>query len=164
MPRLPARCEEAPRRRAEGLGEDALSALDGASSLFGIQTVHLVGAPGEHRDRPPASLALMEVAVKEKLLGALPDQPAVVGMRCEWPLAVPVGNHAEGETTPEKGCEVPDHHPRLTRVGRRGVVDTEMEAPLPFERRSVILRSSGRLRIADRERQKPERRQRDRPR
>ena len=71
----------------------------------------------------------MEVAVKEKLLGALPDQPAVVGMRRQRPLAVPVGNHAEGETTPEQGCEVPDHHPSLTRVGRSGVVDADEEAP-----------------------------------
>ena len=129
MSRLPGRCEEASRRLSEDLGEDTLSALEGASSFFGIQAVHLVAALGEQRGRSPASLTLMEVAVKEKLLGALPDQPAVVGMRRQWPLAVPVGDHPEGETTPEKGREVPDHHPRLTGVGRSGVVDTDKEAP-----------------------------------
>ena len=84
---------------------------------------------GEQRGRSPASLTLMEVAVKEKLLGALPDQPAVVGMRRQRPLAVPVGDHPEGETTPDEGREVPDHHPSLTGVGRGGVVDTDEEAP-----------------------------------
>ena len=132
VPRLPGRCEEAPRRRPEDLGEDTLSALEGASSFFGIQTVHLIRALGEQRGRPPASLTLMEVAVKEKLLGALAEQPAVVGMRRQRPLAVPVGNHPERETTPEKGCEVPDHHPSLTGVGRSGVVNTDEEAPHGF--------------------------------
>jgi hypothetical protein len=41
----------------------------------------------------------MNVAVKEKLLGAFVNEPAVLGMRDERPHAVPVGNHAEGETT-----------------------------------------------------------------
>jgi hypothetical protein len=71
----------------------------------------------------------MEVAVKEQLLAALPDQPAVVGKRGERPLAVPVGNHTKGETAPEKGREVPEHQPRLMRVGWSRVVDTEMEGP-----------------------------------
>jgi hypothetical protein len=126
---LPGRCEEAPRRLPEDLGEDTLSALEGASSFFGVQAVHLVAALGEQRGRAPASLTLMEVAVKEKLLGALLEEPAVVGMRRQRPLAVPVGDHPEGETTPEKGCEVPDHHPSLTGVGRSGVVDTDEEGP-----------------------------------
>ena len=129
MPRLPGRCEKAPRRLPEDLGEDTLSALEGASSFFELQAVHLVAGLGEQRGRPPASQTLMAVTVKEKLLGALPDQPAVVRMRRQWPLAVPVGDHAEGETTPEDGCEVLDHHPSLTGVGRSGVVDTDEEAP-----------------------------------
>ena len=129
MARLPAGCEEAPRRRAEGLSQDMLSALYRASRLFGIQAVHLVAAIGQQRDRPTASLALMEVAVKEKLLGAFLDQPAVLGMRHQWPLAVPVGNHAEGKATPEQGCEVPEHHSSLARVGRSGVMDADEEAP-----------------------------------
>src|SRR5688500_9348421 len=95
VPALPRRGEEASRRLAEDLVEDALSALEGASSLVGIETVHLVRAVGERRDRPPASLTSMEVAVKEQLLGALADQPAVLGMRGQRPLAVPVGDHAQ---------------------------------------------------------------------
>jgi hypothetical protein len=71
----------------------------------------------------------MAVAVKEKLLGTLTDEPAVLRMRRQWPLAVPVGDDPEGETTPENGSEVPDHHPSLTGVGRSGVVDTDEEAP-----------------------------------
>ena len=126
---LPGRCEEAPRRLSEDLGEDTLSTLDGASGFFGIQAVHLVAGLREQRGGPPASQTLMTVAVKEKLLGTLMDEPAVVRMRREWPLAVPVGNHAEGETTSEKGCEVLDDRPSLTSVGRSGVVDTDKEAP-----------------------------------
>jgi len=71
----------------------------------------------------------MEVTVKEKLFGGFPDQPAVVRMRRQWPRAVPVGDDPEGETTPEKGCEVPDHHARLTGVRGSGVVDTDEEGP-----------------------------------
>jgi hypothetical protein len=71
----------------------------------------------------------MEVPVKEKLLGALLDLPAIVGMRREWPLAVPVGDHSEGKATPEKGGEVPDHQPSLTGVGRSSIVDADQEAP-----------------------------------
>ena len=126
---LPGRCEEAARRLPENLGEDTLSALDGASSFFGIQAVHLVAGLGEQRGGPPASQTLMAVAVKEKLFGTLTDEPAVVRMRRQWPLAVPVGDHAEGETTSEKGCEVLDHHPSLAGVGRSGVVDANEKAP-----------------------------------
>jgi hypothetical protein len=36
----------------------------------------------------------MEVAVKEELLGALADQPAVFGIRRQMPLAMPVGYDA----------------------------------------------------------------------
>ena len=66
MPALPGRCEEAPRRLAEDVDEDALSSLEGASSFFRIQAVHLVGAPGDQRGWPAASLTLVEVTVKEK--------------------------------------------------------------------------------------------------
>src|SRR3712207_5991604 len=34
VPQLPGRCEEAPRRLSEDLGEDTLSALEGASGFF----------------------------------------------------------------------------------------------------------------------------------
>jgi hypothetical protein len=64
---------------------------------IGVAGQDLVAALGDQRGRSPASLTLMEVAVKEKLLGALPHQPAVVGMRRQRPLAVPVGNHADRE-------------------------------------------------------------------
>jgi hypothetical protein len=70
---LPRRREEAPRRLTEDFGEDLLSALERASRFFGIQAVHLVGALGEQRGRSPASPTSMEVAVKEKLLGILPN-------------------------------------------------------------------------------------------
>ena len=81
------------------------------------------------RGRSPASLPSMEIAVKEKLLGGVLDQPAVVGMRRQRPLAVPVGDHAEGEAASEKGREIPDHHARLAGVGRSGVVDADEEGP-----------------------------------
>jgi hypothetical protein len=82
----------------------SLAALESTARLVGIQAVHLVAAVGEERGRSPASLTSVEVAVKEKLLGAVPNLPAVVGMRRQWPLSVPVGHHGEGETTTEKGA------------------------------------------------------------
>jgi hypothetical protein len=67
----------------------------------------------------------MEVAVEKKLIGRLLEQPAVLGMRRQWPLTVPVGDDPEGHSTPDEGHEVPDHYRGLTSVGRRGVVDTD---------------------------------------
>jgi hypothetical protein len=75
--------------------------------------------------------------MEEPLRGAVLEQPAVVGMSGEGPLAVPVGNHAEGETTADQGFEVTEHHARLTPVGRSGVVDAEMESP----RHRAVIRS-----------------------
>jgi hypothetical protein len=71
----------------------------------------------------------MEVAVKEKLLGALADQAAEVGMRRERPLAVPVGDDADGEMTPHERREIPEDRPSLTAVGGSRVVDTDEEGP-----------------------------------
>jgi hypothetical protein len=90
VPELPGRCEKAPRRLPEDLGEDLLTALESAPGFLRVQAVHLVTTLGEPRDGSPASLAPMEVAVKEELLGALPNQSAVVGMRRQMPLATPV--------------------------------------------------------------------------
>ncbi len=128
VPQLPSRREEAPRRLPEDLGEDTLSALESASRFFGIQAVDLVTTLDEPRGRSPTAPPSMEVAVQEQFLGALLDQLAVVGMGRQWSRAVPVGNHPEGETTPEQGYEVVDHHPSLTHVGRSGVVDADQEA------------------------------------
>ena len=92
---LPRGCEEATRRLAEDVSEDALSAFDGASSLVEVQAVHLIAAIGQQRDRPTASLTVMEVAMKEKLFGVLLNQPAVLRMRRQRPLAVPVRHDSE---------------------------------------------------------------------
>ena len=129
VPRLPGWCEETSRRLPEDVGEDALAALDGPSSFFAGQPVHLVRALGQPRDRSPASLTLMSHAVKKQLAGGILEQPAVPGVRRQRPFAMPVGDDSEGEMTTEKGSEVPDHQPGLTRVGRRGVVDTDKESP-----------------------------------
>jgi hypothetical protein len=98
---LPRGCEEATCRLAEDLGEDVLSAFERASGLFDIQAVHLIAAVGQQRDRSAASLAVMEVAMKENLLGGVLNQPAVLRMRRQWPLAVPVGDHPKGKATAE---------------------------------------------------------------
>ena len=129
MPALPGGRHETPRRLAEDLGEDALSVLDDPSSVFGIQSVHLVGAPGDQRGRSPAAQTLMEAAVQKKFRGALSYEPAVVRVRRERPLTVPVRNHSEGNATPEKWRKVAKHRPRLARVGRSSVVDADDEAP-----------------------------------
>jgi hypothetical protein len=71
----------------------------------------------------------MEVAVKEKLLGGLLDQPAVAGMRRQRPRAVPVRDDRERETPTDQRREVPHHQPGLTGVSRRAIVDTEEEGP-----------------------------------
>ena len=71
----------------------------------------------------------MEVAVQKKFRGALSHEPAVVRVSRERPLTVPVRNHSEGDATPEKWREVAKHRPRLTRVGRGGVVEADDEAP-----------------------------------
>jgi hypothetical protein len=93
-----------------------------------VEAVHLVGALGEPRRGSPTSLTLVEVPVKEELLGGLLDQPTVVGIPGEWPLAAPVGHHAKGETTAYEGREVPDHHPGLAGVGGGGIVDADDKA------------------------------------
>jgi hypothetical protein len=72
----------------------------------------------------------MEAAVKETLLGTLNEQPAIVGMRRQRPLAVPVGNYAERQTTAEEGCEVADQVTSLSGEGRRGVVNADEETPV----------------------------------
>ena len=125
---LPGRGEEPSSRLAEDLDEDALSALEGASCFFDIQSVHLVDAPGDQRSRAPASQTPMRVAVKEELLGALSQQPAVVGMRRQEPLTGPVRDHRARDATSDKRREVANDRPSLTRVGWRGVVDTDKEA------------------------------------
>ena len=127
MPRLPGRRDEAACGRAKDVGELALCALDGSSGFLSIQAVHLVAALGEQRGGSPTSLTSMEIAVKQKLLGALSDQSAVVRMRSQWPLAMPVRDYGEGETPSENRCKVTDHHPSLTGVGRRGIVNTDKE-------------------------------------
>src|SRR5688572_22908266 len=125
MSALPGGCEETARRRAEHVGEHALSAFDRATSLFGIQAVHLIIAVGQQRDRPAAALAVVEVAVKEKLIAVFSKQSAVIGMRRQRPLAVPVRHHGERETTAEKRSEVAEDHASLAREGRRAVMNTD---------------------------------------
>ena len=66
----------------------------------------------------------MEVA-EEKLLGVLHDQPAVVGMRCQRPLAIPVGDHPEKERRrPSKGRDRGSTS-ESRRRSRRRVVDAD---------------------------------------
>src|SRR5690606_9880986 len=127
VPPLPGRCQEAPRRLPKSLAEDTLSVLNGASRFFAIETVHLVAAFGEECDRSPASLTSMEATMKEKLLAALAEQTAVVGMRRQWPFAEPVGDHPYGDTTAKQGLKVLEHNPSFTAVGRSGIVDTDEE-------------------------------------
>src|SRR5687767_683326 len=67
----------------------------------------------------------MEVPVEQELVAALLQQPAVIGMRRQWPLAVPVRDHSYGETTPEQRREVLEHHARLARIRRRAVMNTD---------------------------------------
>jgi hypothetical protein len=124
---LPTRREKAARRFAEDLREEILSVLEDAPCFFGIQPVHLVATLGEQRGRSPASLALMEVSVEEELLGDFLEELAVVGIRSEWPLTVPVGDDAEGEAPPDEGGEVPDDRASFAVEGRGSVVDADEE-------------------------------------
>ena len=123
-------CAEIPPTRA---AQDVLVDCSSVPELplFHSLTLHLRKASdGSPLDGVnAASLALMEVAVKKKLFGDLPHEPAVVGMRREWPLAVPVGDHAQGEPTSEKRCELVNQQPGFTGVGGRGVVKTDEKAP-----------------------------------
>ena len=129
VPALPGGRHETPRRLAEGLGEDALSVLDDPSSVFGIQSVHLVGAPGDQRGRSPAAQTPMEATVQKKFRGAFSDEPTVVRVRRERPLTVPVRNHSERNAPPEKWREVAKHSASFARVGRGSVVDADDETP-----------------------------------
>src|SRR5687768_9297477 len=112
---LPRGCEKPTRRLAEDLSEYALSAFDRASSLVEIETVHLIAPAGQQRDRSAASLTVMTVAMKEKLFGVVLNEPAVLTMRRQRPLAVPVGHDSNRKTTAEQGREVAEHHARLAR-------------------------------------------------
>ena len=128
MTALPGRRHETPRRLAEDLGEDPLPALEDPSSVFGIQSGHLVGAPGDQRGRAGAAQTLMEVPVQKKFRGALFHEPAVVRVCRERPATLPVRNHSKGDATPEKWREIAEHHPSLPSVGRSCVVDADDEA------------------------------------
>lgn len=79
-----------------------------------------------HRTAAPPPMA---IAVKQKLVGALAKQLAVVGMRAQRPLVVPVGNHAERKAPPEKRPEVPAHRLRLAGVGRSRVMEADEHRP-----------------------------------
>lgn len=125
---LPGRCDESSRWLSEHFDEDTLSALECAARFVEIETVHLVAALGEQRDRPPASLPLVEVAVKKKFLAALSNQPAILGMCRKRPLAMPVGHDGDGESATENGSKVREYRASLTRVGWRGIVETDKKA------------------------------------
>src|SRR4029453_9781621 len=121
VPCLPCRCEETACRLTEDIGENMLSAFERAPRCFGVQAAHLVAALGDPRGRSPASLTAVEVAVQEKLLAALLDEPAIVPLCRQRPLALPVGNDAAGNTAPEQRRKGADHYPRLTGVSRSDV-------------------------------------------
>ena len=116
-------------RRTEDLGENTLSVLNGAPSLLAIQPIHLITAIRQQRCWPVSALTLMEAAVKEQLVAARRDKRAVMEMRRQRPLAVPVGHHSERETATDERREVVKHQPSLTVVGRRRVVNANEEMP-----------------------------------
>src|SRR5688572_10578246 len=123
LPPLPTRCKKSLCGFPKGLDQVALPAHECASRFFAIQAVHLVAAVRNQRDRAPASVTSMVVTMKEELLGRVVDQPAVIRMRCQRPLAIPVRDYSERKTAPNEGREVPDHRAGLVCVGGSGVMD-----------------------------------------
>jgi len=124
---LPRRRNEATCGLSEHFDEIALSANERVPRFFGIEAIHLVAAVGEQGRCAPASLTLMEVAVKQQLLGAFLNQPAIIRMLRQRPSPVPVGDDSERQATPDKRCKVLDHDAGLVRVSRGRVMNADEE-------------------------------------